>query len=254
MANISNVFPGLEVVTIIVIITGIFSNGIVLAVFFAKSSRQLRQKWRNMYILHQSIIDGSSLIGMTLLRSIPIDGEVLKKDTSGTVILCKLWISEYLLWSMYTCSTYNLVLLSIERYLAVVHPIFHKTRLSREKILISMSFPWVIGFTFQSYWPPMYILDTGNGTCLPAYNCDGGVPSTLQTFLTVYSFIGEYGIALFIMSFTYTQIVIKLGMVVNRTKLKIPRLTPTGRRTSSTCTEGEKSKPLTQKLEVQSSL
>lgn len=233
MAETDNEWLWLEIVTIIVIATGILSNGIVLIVFFAKSSRKLRRKWRNLYILHQSIIDGSCLFGLLLLRSIKIDDDVFKENTIAVRILCKFWVSEYLLWSMYMCSTYNLVLLSIERYLAVVYPIYHRTKLNKKKILLSMILPWIIGFAFQSYWPPMYTHDSNNGSCLPSYSCNEGRPSTLQTFLTVYSFIGEYIIALLIMSFAYSQIVIKLKLIIKRTSKNI-NLVKNGRKKSDT--------------------
>lgn len=47
-------------------------------------------------------------------------------------------------------SSYNLLAITLERYLMVVHPIYHKANVSRKKLTIIAIFPWVIGTIFQS--------------------------------------------------------------------------------------------------------
>lgn len=43
--------------------------------------------------------------------------------------LCRVVRNEAVLWSLIDCSIANLVLLTVERYLKIVHPLFHRRRL-----------------------------------------------------------------------------------------------------------------------------
>jgi len=42
------------------------------------------------------------------------------------------------LWGMLVSSTYGIVALTFERFLAVVYPIWHKTKFSRSKVIVSL--------------------------------------------------------------------------------------------------------------------
>src|SRR5688572_17707256 len=55
--------------------------------------------------------------------------KILDIDYSFTIIgraLCKTLTSEAVLWHFLGCSTANLVVLTLERYVKIVHAVFHK--------------------------------------------------------------------------------------------------------------------------------
>jgi len=44
------------------------------------------------------------------------------------------------LWGMLVSSTYGIVALTFERFLAVVYPIWHKTKFNRNKVLTNLNY------------------------------------------------------------------------------------------------------------------
>ena len=183
-------------------VLGIAGNGLVLSVFLTnlKSFQTLTQ----LLILHQSIIDFTSSLVFTILR---MDRYTPLLDKQGLVgeIFCRLWHSEYPLWALFMTSTLNLVLLSTERYIAVVHPVYHMNKLNRKKLKISMVVIWIISFVYQSYlaWTSTNI----DGECMLSW-ADG--TESVQTFVGVLTFLLEYMTPLCVMSVEYILIAFKL--------------------------------------------
>ncbi|NJL80252.1 MAG: G-protein coupled receptor, partial [Richelia sp. SM2_1_7] len=60
-------------------------------------------------------------------------------------LYCKIWATKLFLWGFLVSSTYNLVALTVERYLAVVHPIWHKTSFSKNKAIVLIVLVWIFG-------------------------------------------------------------------------------------------------------------
>ena len=61
-------------------------------------------------------------------------------------------------------SVYHILALSVERYLEVVHPIWHKLHVTRAKVVVTILIVWLFGFTYKY----AYILPTTrvvNGVC-----------------------------------------------------------------------------------------
>ncbi|KAJ8044656.1 Neuromedin-U receptor 2 [Holothuria leucospilota] len=68
-------------------------------------------------------------------------------------LICKVLIDEYIYWTLLKVSTTNLVFITIERYLAVVHPIkYRKTSSKRLAISVCVS-AWILGGIVNLYFP-----------------------------------------------------------------------------------------------------
>ena len=120
---------------------GIVGNGV--AIFVISHSLQMRQKFTNILILNQSSIDLVTSVLILISKS----GKISNKNLSGVGgdILCKFWITEFPLWSVMVSSSYNLMLLSIERYMGIVYPMFHLNFFSRTKIILLAGAAWCPG-------------------------------------------------------------------------------------------------------------
>ncbi|XP_072015987.1 melanopsin-A-like [Amphiura filiformis] len=181
---------------------GIVGNGLVLVVIF--NNWKSFQSLTHLLILHQSIIDFTSSLVFTLLRMDRWQPLLAKQGTVGE-IFCRLWHSEYPLWALFMTSTLNLVLLSTERYLAVVHPVRHLNKLSRGKIKLSMAAVWFIGFGYQSY---LAATNTSiNGECVWGWKAG---TEELQRFVGILTFFLEYFCPLCVISVEYIFIALKL--------------------------------------------
>ena len=66
-------------------------------------------------------------------------------------LICLLWSSDLLFWVLATASTYNLVLIGVERYLAVVHPIYHRRIVNKRSVCIA-AVVVIATAVLASYW------------------------------------------------------------------------------------------------------
>ncbi|KAI0212914.1 hypothetical protein LSAT2_002115 [Lamellibrachia satsuma] len=128
-------------------IIGVLGNLIVIVVIFRFTN--LAKKVTSMYIINQSLIDLVAAVLVLLaafidIRFMPADDGALAQ------IYCRVWLTQTLQWGFIRSSTVNLMCLSIERYIAVVHPIRYKTSFTRNKVFTSLVFVWLVGVTYTS--------------------------------------------------------------------------------------------------------
>ena len=152
----------LTIVYIIIGSIGMMGNLLVVTVIFTQT--KLMKSLTNVYLINQSMIDG--LVGLILVLSWSIDDEegTLDKTKVGDVHFCKLWLTRIMLWSLLVSSSYNLVGVTFERYLSVVHPIWHLNNMTKKRAYISIFFIWISGFGMQL--PVKYFTsEIINGAC-----------------------------------------------------------------------------------------
>ena len=120
---------------------GFLGNLIVIIVIL--KSLTMRKTFTNMLILNQSCVDfiTSLLVILTTTTRTPM------ANLSGITgdVFCKLWLSDLPLWTLLSSSSYALIVLTIERYVAIVHPIFHHNSFSRIKVLLLAGSTWLAG-------------------------------------------------------------------------------------------------------------
>jgi hypothetical protein len=80
----------------------------------------------NLLVINQSTIDMMAAIMMILTSLLPVNGTGMNRDSVYDQFICRFWITNLPLWSMLVSSTYSILLMSLERYVAVIHPVFHK--------------------------------------------------------------------------------------------------------------------------------
>ena len=114
---------------------GILGNLTVLTVL--SSSRSMRRFTTNLFILNQSIID--LLAASFLLASTPISSNKVPWTGTRGELYCRMWLNKLPLWSLMVSSTYNLAAMTLERYLAVLHPIWHKVSFNIQLFTLSPS-------------------------------------------------------------------------------------------------------------------
>ena len=128
-------------------IIGLLGNLIVIVVIFRFTN--LAKKVTSIYIINQSLID--LVVAVLILLAAFIDIRFMPADDGVLAqIYCRVWLTQTLQWGFIRSSTVNLMFLSIERYIAVVHPIRYKTSFTRNKVFASLVFVWLFGITKTS--------------------------------------------------------------------------------------------------------
>jgi len=102
--------------------------------------RPMRDRITNLYIINQSLIDATVAMFLSLTTLLQDDNRTLTPGNWADEALCRLWFTKMPLWGMLVSSTYSLVSLTLERFLAVVYPLRHRAWCSRRSVRTSQTF------------------------------------------------------------------------------------------------------------------
>ena len=53
-------------------------------------------------------------------------GTSMRYDSVYDQFVCRFWLSRWPLWSLLVASTYSILVLTVERYVAIVYPVVYK--------------------------------------------------------------------------------------------------------------------------------
>ena len=178
---------------------GILGNSLVCTIFLMR--RKVFSSTTNLLILNQSTIDLVDSVLYLILRFGPQVTD--QNDDIWGELACRIWFSEYIIWSLFVTSTVNLLFVSVERYFAICHAVKHRKLFTTRRANIGRVVVWIIGFSYQLYWAILHTFD--GGFCYPVW--PGEITQRLGG---VFFFTCEYLMPLIIMSFSYANIVIML--------------------------------------------
>ena len=123
--------------------------GNLLVVIVILNFTAMKKWFANILILNQSAID---LVASTMMLITAVRPETSIPDRSmgGFVdeILCRLWYKKSALWSTLIASSYNLVAIAFERYIAVVYPMVYRNLYTAQTARCVCLVPWVIAVLF----------------------------------------------------------------------------------------------------------
>jgi len=140
-----------------VVITGVIgtaANGLVLYALVAS-----KQHKKHVLIFHQNVLDLFSCFLLIICYSLKLCNVYLTGSTGYW--LCMLILSDALIWWGVYGSVINLAVISVERYLKVVHPVWSKTNLRPWMIYSAMAFAWIasIVYNLAVVFPTTIVLD-----------------------------------------------------------------------------------------------
>ena len=199
-ANESKVSNELLLPTLIIYISfstlGIIGNGLVLYVI--ARIKEL-QDTTNLLIVNQSLIDGISsilLLANFVLPKPPLPSEnpILAR------FLCGVWYSQYFYWSTFIATLVNLLLLTLERYCAVIYPIRYRRHVSNKLVIGCSLIPWMIGLLNESYL--ITLTKVEDQSCLLSI-----WPNTImQSAMGIYLFVMYFMVTFSVMFCMYVRI------------------------------------------------
>ncbi len=179
----------------------------LLVILVLSSSPLLRGKIVNMFIINQSLIDLASSIVM-MANTMTTFLEPYKKFYGILGYMrCILWHNSLFMWGLFSASTFNLVGLTIDRYVKIVHPMWYKKHCLKRHSVIAMSCAWgiSIGLKMVVKIPTSYVDD--NHDC----NSDKQWPSAqFRQGVAIILFCVEYFIPFLIILSCYVRIVLAL--------------------------------------------
>ena len=181
-----------------------FLGNMFVVVVIAKYKKMLKQV-TNIYILNQSIIDAVCSVLLIFTYIFNNEGSKRMEGVLGD-LTCRIWVTTAPLWAMMVSSSGNLIAVTIERYIAVTSPIWHKTSYTRKKALMTLPFIWVFGPLFNGVYTisPNIVKD---GQC---YIFAVWVSQKWRMVGGVYIFILHFALPLVVFTFCYSRMAVVL--------------------------------------------
>ena len=193
----------LNVIKLLIGLVGAVGNGLVCYVIF-KVRKQ--QNYTNSLIVSQAAIDFlTSLILIATTISFAVDAQP-PSNHGLAVIFCIFWHGRIFLFSCWAISTFNLVAIAIERYLAIIHPIWYHQTFTRKHAWILATMAWLIA-------PIMQTILGARQLVLRDGQCEAISTPKEQAILGVLVFLWDYFIPLAIMTFAFICIGIRLNQL-----------------------------------------
>jgi hypothetical protein len=155
----------LDYFSIMVIIAGVigtFANGLVLYVLCTLD--EIKKNMTNILFINQMAADLFSCFMLVVVFSVKASNIFLQG--TGGYWLCCLLISEDMLWFGLNESIMNLASITIERYIMIVHPTWHKNFFRLWMIYGAIIFTWFASILINvaAFFPTTVVI---NGECFP---------------------------------------------------------------------------------------
>ncbi len=126
-------------ITVLVTVLTICLNFVTVLAYWKSS--QLQRKMTNFLIFILSLNDFAVGLFVGPLYVLLLAREMTLK--TGTTVINYLNLGSLLLFSGMSFET--MIVMNCERYLGIVHPIFHKTKVTKERLLLCLMIIWLVG-------------------------------------------------------------------------------------------------------------
>ena len=182
---------------IVVGIAGIIGNAMVCVVL-----SKMRSEKVNFLICSQAVIDlviSVFFVAYAFGRDLyPIP---TPRHPASGYIHCLLWKWTTLTFWLFSISTYNLIAISIDRYISIIHPLWYLGNFTRTKTILLGCCTWLLGPIFQIVLSVTHISYIANGRCKwSKYHPNGRI------IMGIWLFIWDFFMPCMIMAYCSTRI------------------------------------------------
>jgi len=190
-------------------IFGTAANALVLYALISYYAREVKKRAINLLIIHQNVIDLISCVLVVITYSI---GHRINMTGTLGYFLCTIFYSESAVYSALYASVINLMAVTIERYLKVVHPFWSKKNIKRWMIHATMAFAWIAGILYNV--PAVFVTSVVmDGTCLSYYAWESPEARMIFGAFSIFLFF-VLPLILFIYCYGHIVVVIRRQMRV----------------------------------------
>lgn len=128
--------------------------------------KPMHKHYANILIINQSVVDAIAAIILLFWTLYPPDSIPRTPGNPANEVLCRIWFSSAAMYAILISSTYGIVAITFERFLAVVFPLWHKAKLSNRKIVIVIIIVCMIGPIYFFPLASMTSKITSHGICV----------------------------------------------------------------------------------------
>jgi phosphotransferase system glucose/maltose/N-acetylglucosamine-specific IIC component len=195
-------------------VVGLLGNSIVVGVLLSvKRSTHHRRSLTTAFIINQCCSNGASALFIILIiytRDIhsnynSLGRDVIHGDTSNLdkEIYCRVWLTNLPVWSMFLASTYNMLMVTYERYTAMVHPKAYHKIFNPNRCVIIIIAVWISATALNAaYMIPTSGMIDHECTVLSNWPSEGA-----QTAFGILLLLVQYYIPLGLLIYAYNRII-----------------------------------------------
>ncbi len=205
-----------KVILSIIAAIAFLGNSFTVLLFLRKS--KWLKKTYNCLILALAIQDILLAICIMVLPGFILDERyyaVPAENEISRCLFCKIIWSHFIPFALGIASVYSCLMLTFDRWLAVVKPLsYKKYEQSRIVIILTVVFPWIAGMCFEITAPLGAMWMEANST----FACKWKTPEyTSKTFfLAVFTFLGMVAVPAALMVLAYGSIIVHMKRSQNR--------------------------------------
>jgi len=186
-----------QIAVLVIGVLGTAANAVILYALVASKEYKT-----HVLIVHQNALDLFTSFSLVVIYSTKLCNVSLAG--SAGYWLCTTILSESLSWWGTIASAINLAVVTVERYLKVVHPVWCKKKLRNWMTYSAMATAWIISFmcNVAAAFPTSGVID---GVCYPFVLWKD---ETVRMFYFLWNIVSFYVVILFIFVFCYWRIVL----------------------------------------------
>ena len=198
-----------KVILAIIAIVSFLGNSVTVLLFIKKLT--WLKKTYNCLIFALAIQDILLAICIVILPGYIVHEDVytLPSDGISRWIFCKLFWSEFFIFALGIASVYTCLMLTFDRWLAVVMPLYFKTyEQSKIAVFSTVLFPWIAGMSFEITTPLKATPTQVNGTFICTWKTQEY--SSKQVVVATFTFLGMIVIPGALMVIAYSRIIVHM--------------------------------------------
>ena len=188
----------ISIAKIIIGVVGLIGNSVVLLVL-----RKLESLKMKFLVGSQAAIDAlTSVVLIAGAFTNVLNPVSVPSNATIGVIFCWLWRQELVMFALFALSSYNLLALSIERYIAVLHPLYYRSHFTRNNEIMLGIVAWLVAPIAQVLFVVTRFtwLD---GACVFLY-------TQTPDWKGVFIFLWDFLIPCLVMGYCFTRISLRL--------------------------------------------
>ncbi len=205
-----------KVIFSVIAVIAFLGNTLTVLLFLSKS--KWLKKTYNCLIFALAIQDILLAICIMVLPGFILENgyyTVPAENEISTWIFCKIFWSQFIPFALGIASVYSCLMLTFERWLAVVRPHSYK-RYEQSRIFVTLTvvFPWIAGMCFEITTPLRTMWIEANGTFVCYWKTPEYTSKTI--FLAVFTFLGMIAVPAALMVLAYGSIIVHMKRSQNR--------------------------------------
>jgi hypothetical protein len=194
-----------QVLCLVVGLVGLVANGVVL--FVLLRYKQLAKNATNKFIFNQTLIDATGCLALTVYVLVKWYAESASLGNGFSAWMrCLIIDTTAPIVSSSYASHFGLIVITVERYAMIVHPVGHRKHFKPWMIYVGLVVPWFDGFC-------VYVIPNWSTTRVVGGQCVSfgfwPAPNMMKSYVAVV-FVWQFVLTILIMIFCYARIIIAI--------------------------------------------